>query len=132
MISYKFTGILIIILSILLAIIIDQCSKIFISKLMFANSFSHISVFAFFDLVFVRNTGVSFGMFSESGSFGRYFFSIFSISVGFILALLAIVNEKKLIKIALSLVASGAIGNALDRIYFGGVIDFIDIFVYNF
>ena len=129
--TFKLTKVLTVVLSILLAIIFDQCSKIFISQLMFANSFSNISIFSFFDLVFVRNTGVSFGMFSESGKFGRYFFSIFSISVGLIVAFLAILNDKKLITIALSLVASGAIANALDRIYFGGVIDFIDIFVYN-
>ena len=70
-------------------------------------------------------------MFSEGGNLGRYFFSIFSITVGILLILFAIMNEKKLASIALALIASGAIGNALDRIYFGGVIDFIDIFVYN-
>ena len=116
---------------ILLAIIIDQCSKIYVSKLMFTNSFSNIPILPFFDLVFARNTGISFGMFSEGGNLGRYFFSIFSITVGILLILFAIMNEKKLASIALALIASGAIGNALDRIYFGGVIDFIDIFVYN-
>ena len=32
----------------------------------------------------------------------------------------------------MTLISSGALGNAVDRIYFGGVIDFIDIFMYNF
>ena len=42
------------ILLILLAIIIDQCTKIFISKIMLDNGFASISVFSFFKLVFVR------------------------------------------------------------------------------
>ena len=57
---------------------------------MLDNSFANISVLSFLDFVFVRNTGVSFGLFSEGGVFGRYFFSIFSISVGFLLAALAL------------------------------------------
>lgn len=119
-------------LYILFAIIIDQCTKIFISKMMLDNSFANISVLSFLDFVFVRNTGVSFGLFSEGGVFGRYFFSIFSISVGFLLAVLALLSEKNIVTSGLGLISAGAIANAIDRVYFGGVIDFIDFFVYNF
>ena len=35
-------------------------------------------------------------------------------------------------RLSLLMISSGAIGNAIDRIYFGGVIDFIDFFIYNF
>ena len=120
------------VLFILLAITIDQCTKIFVSGIMLDNSFTNIPVFFFLDLVFVRNTGVSFGLFSEGGVFGRYFFSIFSITVGLFLAILAILEEKKIINIGLCLISAGAIANAIDRVYFGGVIDFIDFFVYSF
>ena len=41
-------------------------------------------------------------------------------------------TKEKLIKLSLLMISSGAIGNAIDRIYFGGVIDFIDFFIYNF
>ena len=119
------------ILLILLAIIIDQCTKIFISKIMLDNRFATISVFSFLDLVFVRNTGISFGLFSEGGMLGRYFFSTFSISVGLFIAVLAFLAEKKIVFVGLCLISAGAIANAIDRVYFGGVIDFIDFFVYN-
>ena len=99
---------------------------------MLDNGFATISVFSFLELVFVRNTGISFGMLSEGGLLGRYFFSTFSIVAGILLVLLAVFSEKKLLCLSLSLVAAGAFGNAIDRIYFGGVIDFIDFFVYNF
>ncbi|MAJ24356.1 MAG: signal peptidase II [Rickettsiales bacterium] len=130
--SYKFKGIIETILLVMLLITIDQCSKIFISKIMLWSNFSNINLLPFLDIVFVRNTGVSFGMFSEGGVLGRYFFSALSLTIGTFLTILAIASEKYFFKISLSLISAGAIGNAIDRIYFGGVIDFIDFFVYNF
>ncbi len=118
-------------LIIVLGIIIDQCTKIYVSNLMLINNFSNIKLLPFLDIVFVRNTGISFGMLSEGGLLGRYFFSAFSITVGSFLVFLSILTEKKIVCLGLCLISSGAIGNAIDRIYFGGVIDFIDIFVYN-
>ena len=119
-------------LAIILLVLIDQCMKISISKIMLNNSFDDIKLLPFLNIVFVRNTGVSFGMFSEWGILGRYFFSIFSIVVGSFLILLAIFSDTKLFRISLGLISSGALGNAIDRVYFGGVIDFIDFFIYNF
>ena len=113
-------------------VLIDQCMKVSISKIMLNNSFEDIKLLPFLNIVFVRNTGVSFGMFSEWGILGRYFFSIFSIVVGSFLILLAIFSDTKLFRISLGLISSGALGNAIDRVYFGGVIDFIDFFIYNF
>jgi signal peptidase II len=106
--------------------------KIFISKIMLNNGFEDMQLLPFLNIVFVRNTGVSFGMFSEWGILGRYFFSIFSIVVGCFLILLAILSDAKVFRISLGLISSGALANAIDRVYFGGVIDFIDFFVYNF
>ena len=121
-----------ILLVIIFLVLIDQCMKIFISKIMLNNSFEDMQLLPFLNIVFVRNTGVSFGMFSEWGILGRYFFSIFSIVVGSFLILLAIFSDTKLFRISLGLISSGALGNAIDRVYFGGVIDFIDFFIYNF
>ena len=119
-------------LAITFLVLFDQCMKIFISKIMLKNSFQDMQLLSFLNIVFVRNTGVSFGMFSEWGILGRYFFSIFSIVVGGFLILLAIFSDTKLFRIGLGLISSGALGNAVDRVYFGGVIDFIDFFIYNF
>ena len=119
-------------LAIIFLVLIDQCMKIFISKIMLKNSFEDMQLLPFLNIVFVRNTGVSFGMFNELGILGRYFFSIFSIVVGSFLILLAIISDIKLFRISLGLISSGALGNAIDRVYFGGVIDFIDFFIYNF
>ena len=119
-------------LAITFLVLFDQCMKIFISKIMLENSFEDMQLLSFLNIVFVRNTGVSFGMFSEWGILGRYFFSIFSIVVGSFLILLAIFSDTKAFRISLGLISAGALGNAIDRVYFGGVIDFIDFFIYNF
>lgn len=118
-------------LIIIFLVLIDQCMKICISKIMLNNRFGDIQLLPFLNIVFVRNTGVSFGIFSDWGMLGRYFFSIFSIVVGCFLILLAIFNDTKVFRISLGLISSGALGNAIDRVYFGGVIDFIDFFIYN-
>ena len=119
-------------LAITFLVLFDQCMNIFISKIMLEHSFEDMELLSFLNIVFVRNTGVSFGMFSEWGILGRYFFSIFSIVVGCFLILLAVFSDKKIFRISLVLISSGALGNAIDRVYFGGVIDFIDFFIYNF
>ena len=119
-------------LLIIFLVLIDQCMKILISKIMLNNSFKDMQLLPFLNIVFVRNTGVSFGMFSEWGMLGRYFFSIFSIAVGCFLILLAIFSDTGVFRSSLALISSGALGNAIDRVYFGGVIDFIDFFIYNF
>ncbi len=116
----------------ILLIIVDQSTKIYIAKVMFDNMFENIEVLPFLNIVFVRNTGISFGLFSDGGLLNRYFFTSFSIIVGSILLVISFLTKERLIRLSLLLIASGAIGNAIDRIYFGGVIDFIDIFIYNF
>ena len=116
----------------LLLILIDQSSKILVSKIMLENEFANISIFSFLDIVFVRNTGISFGLFSEGGSFNRYFFSLLSLLIGSLLFIITFFSKKKILRYAFILISAGAIGNASDRVYFGGVIDFIDFFIYNF
>ena len=130
--SLNFARVLETLLGIIFLVLMDQCMKIFISNIMLNNSFEDMQLLPFLNIVFVRNTGVSFGMFSEWGILGRYFFSIFSIVVGCFLILLAIFSDTKVFRSSLGLISSGALGNAIDRVYFGGVIDFIDFFIYNF
>ncbi len=116
----------------ILLILIDQSTKIFTAKIMLNNMFASIELLPFLNIVFVRNTGISFGLFSDGGVMNRYFFTSISIIIGTILLIISFITKEKLIKLSLLMIASGAIGNAIDRIYFGGVIDFIDFFIYNF
>lgn len=77
-----------------------------------------------FNLTYVLNTGVSFGLFG--GGAGRWILSVFSVVVAGLLAWWATRADRRLMVGAIGLVMGGAIGNVVDRIRFGGVVDFLD------
>lgn len=76
------------------------------------------------DFTMVRNTGVSFGLFG--GGEARWFLAVFSILVAGGLIWWATTTDRRLLITAIGLVIGGAIGNAIDRILYGYVIDFLD------
>ncbi|MCB9982505.1 MAG: signal peptidase II [Rhodospirillales bacterium] len=86
-----------------------------------------IEMLPFFNIVMVWNQGVSFGMFSNGSPWGPWFLSSLSvlISIGFLIWLGR--SSSRLQSIALVMVIAGALGNVLDRLRFGAVIDFIDV-----
>lgn len=73
---------------------------------------------------YVENTGVSFGLFG--GGEARWVLSIFSLIVAAGLAWWALKAERRTLIAAIGLVIGGAVGNAIDRIQYGYVVDFID------
>ena len=85
----------------------------------------------FFAITHIRNPGVAFGLFADGPSeYKTYLFIGFSI-----IAIVAILiffhqtpQESKMVRIALILIFSGAIGNLIDRILYQEVIDFLDFF----
>jgi signal peptidase II len=88
----------------------------------------------FFNLTYVRNTGAAFGIFGTAHETFRqvFFLSIPPIAVGLILYFLYSVPETDKLEIyALSIISGGAIGNYIDRIRFGYVIDFLDFHIAN-
>lgn len=97
--------------------------KIILARVMLHES---INVLPFFSIVHVENKGAAFGSFTNLGN--NIFIIISIIAIIFILVYLSKVHQK-LEFVSLSLVLGGAIGNLLDRIQFGKVIDFIDIFI---
>ncbi len=77
-----------------------------------------------FQITMVRNTGVSFGLFG--GGEARWVLSLFSIGVAGALGWWALQAKRRILVAAIGLVIGGAIGNAIDRVRFGYVVDFID------
>ncbi|MDO4937485.1 MAG: signal peptidase II [Sutterellaceae bacterium] len=84
-------------------------------------------VTSFFNLVLVGNTGSAFSCLGEAGGWQIYFFSILAVvvTVGILIALWKL-NHRTLLSLALTLVAAGAVGNMIDRVTLGYVIDFLD------
>ena len=86
-----------------------------------------IEVLPFFNLVPVWNTGMSFGMLSGGGDLVKCGLTILALAVGALLPWIAR-SWDRLSRIGAILMASGALGNAIDRMIYGAVIDFIDLF----
>jgi len=77
-----------------------------------------------FRISFVANDGVSFGLFG--GGAGRWLLSAFSVVVAGVLGWWALKAERRLLVTSIGLIMGGAIGNVIDRIRFGFVVDFLD------
>ena len=76
------------------------------------------------DLTMVRNTGVSFGLFG--GGEARWPLTLFAVVVSGALGVWALRTQRRTLITAIGLVMGGALGNVIDRIRFGYVVDFID------
>lgn len=88
-----------------------------------------------FSLTYVRNTGAAFGIFAGSHeAFRLPFLVIVSIvAIGVIVVMLRRLHEKKTGLItALAFILGGAIGNLIDRIFYGEVVDFLDFYWANY
>lgn len=116
-----------------MVIILDQITKYLVVK----NMSLHQSIAIipnFFNLTYLRNTGAAFGFLAGDRSLGRVlFFSLFSIlAIGFLIYLLKTLRStQKITLLSLSLILGGAIGNLIDRLRLGEVIDFLDLHWYD-
>ncbi|MGH6912339.1 MAG: signal peptidase II, partial [Geminicoccales bacterium] len=88
-----------------------------------------IEVTSFFNLVMVWNRGVSFGMFSTGGPLAPWLLSGLALAVVIGLAIWLRRTEHWLIAVGLGLVIGGALGNVVDRLRYGAVVDFLDFHV---
>jgi signal peptidase II len=86
-----------------------------------------IALTPFFNLVLVWNRGVSFGMFDSGGALAPWLLSGLALAV--VVALLVWLRrvEHPLPGVGLGLIIGGAVGNVIDRVRFGAVIDFLDV-----
>jgi signal peptidase II len=109
-----------------IALLIDQLSKITITKL-FAYGDS-ITLTSFFNLVLVYNKGAAFSFLASETGWQRHLLTAVGIGAAvFILFLLKRHAGQRMFCWALALILGGALGNVLDRIMYGHVIDFLDV-----
>ena len=90
--------------------------------------YKSIEVTSFLSMTPVWNSGISFGFFQDSGEIGRYGFTIFAILVSAWL-IFSSFKLPRYSSLGFIFIASGAIGNAIDRIIYGKVVDFIDFHI---
>jgi signal peptidase II len=107
-------------------ILFDQLSKWLILELL-EGRYEHVVVTPFFNLVLVWNRGVSFGMMNTASPFAPWLLSGLALIVAIGLLLWLRRAESWLLATGLGLVIGGALGNVIDRMRFGAVIDFLDV-----
>ena len=109
----------------LFVIVLDQLSKAYILDGLSLREIGRVAVFPpVFNVSYVENSGVSFGLFG--GGSARWLLSVFSVVVAGALAWWATKADRRLLIAAIGLVIGGAVGNVIDRIRFGYVVDFLD------
>lgn len=109
-------------------LILDQITKLAVAANM--QLYQSIQVLPFFNLTYVHNTGAAFSFLSEAGGWQRWFFAAlaFVISVVITMWLARLKRHETLLAVSLALVLGGAVGNLIDRLAYGYVIDFLDVY----
>lgn len=110
------------------AVVIDQASKYAIAQSL--NLGESVTLTPFFNIVHVLNPGAAFSFLAEAGGWQRCFFITLGtvISFGLSIVLYRGVADRRE-ALGYSLLLGGALGNVIDRILGGGVIDFLDVHV---
>jgi signal peptidase II len=113
-----------------IVLILDQASKFYIDS--HFRLYESVTVIEnFFQIVHVRNQGAAFGFLAESSFRLPFFITVALVAAGAIIWYLHHSRvDQRLLQFALSLVFAGAIGNLIDRIRLGEVIDFLDVHWY--
>lgn len=114
----------------LAVIILDQLSKLWV--------FDHfvpgesVTVAPFLNLVLVFNPGAAFSFLADHAGWQRWFFSLIALSIsGWIIWQLRSAKPATCLSIALALIMGGALGNLIDRLWLGMVIDFVDVHAFG-
>jgi signal peptidase II len=109
----------------LVILLADQFTKVLIVGSFQLGDSQTVS--SFFNLVRVHNSGAAFSFLASASGWQRWFFTAIGIgAAGFIVYLLRSHPGQKLFCFALALVLGGAVGNVIDRVLYGHVIDFLD------
>jgi len=110
------------------ALLLDQASKIAVDSSM--KLYESINIMPFFNLTYVHNTGAAFSFLAHAGGWQRWLFAglAFLISGAITVWISRLKQQEVLLAVALSLILGGAVGNLIDRVAYGYVIDFLDVY----
>ena len=124
-------NIIIFILGAAVIIVLDQITKAAIAA-RFSMHESYAIIDGFFNLVYIMNPGAAFGFLAGASATFRYIFFIGITVLALVLIIFYLLKSKPhniLIVLSLTMIFAGAVGNMIDRIRFGSVVDFLDVYV---
>ena len=103
----------------------DQASKLYLLFVYDLPNRAPLRLGPLFDFVFVRNKGISYGVFQTQGELAQWLLLGFKVAAVIALALWLTRARDRLTALSLGLIIGGAIGNAIDRFAYGWVFDFV-------
>lgn len=107
----------------------DQATKLWASGQL--ELFRPVPLFPGVNLTLLHNSGAAFSFLADAGGWQRWFFIILTVVVCIVLVgwLLRLDRNERRVAAALALILGGALGNLVDRIAYGYVVDFLDLYV---
>jgi len=114
-----------------LVVVLDQWTKWLAESML--EPYRAVPVVPMLNMTLVYNEGAAFSFLANAGGWQRWLFAAFALLITGILVvwLLRLKNEERTMAAGLALVAGGAVGNLVDRVLTGRVVDFIDCYVAN-
>lgn len=110
--------------------VLDQLSKAAVLGFFAGRAFgAHERITPFFNLVLIYNRGMSFGLFNRGAGVNALLFSLVAASIVAVLVYWLSRVDSPFLAVAIGLVIGGAIGNVIDRVRFGAVVDFLDFYL---
>ena len=112
--------------------VVDLATKLWVLDGLALEATGPIRVLPFIDFVLVWNRGVSYGLFQQDSDLGRWLLVGVTVVATVALAAWMARTRSRLSAVALGLVVGGAVGNGIDRIVYGAVVDFVHFHVADF
>ena len=108
----------------LIALALDQITKLWLLYVFELGGRGTVALTPFFDLVLAWNTGISYGWFQDASTTGQAILLAVKAMAILLLAIWMARSQSRIAVIGLGLIIGGAIGNAIDRLAYGAVVDF--------
>jgi signal peptidase II len=109
----------------LVTLVLDQATKLIVLGPLALATRGRIDVLPFLDFVLVWNTGISYGLLPADGPLGRLLLVLLALGATALIVLWLAREDSRASAIGLGLIAGGAVGNAIDRVVHGAVVDFV-------
>ncbi len=113
----------------MLACGLDQALKLWLLLVFDLADRTPVAVTPFFELLLTWNTGISYGLLQQQGPVGQWALLAFKAAAVVFLWVWLARASSRLVAVALGLIIGGAVGNALDRLHWPGVMDFVFLHV---
>ena len=111
----------------LIVLVLDQASKWWVLHGLDLPALQRVRITPFLDFTMVWNPGVTFGLLRQGGDWGPWLLAGVALVVAALLCVWMRRAERRFTAVALGAIAGGAVGNVVDRLRFGAVVDFIHL-----